>query len=128
MREIDPLRAACCIEACIENRSIEREIAVYKLYSGHSLRRLGCAVYSVFTLYSVYKIQRIQYTTQHPPHMPQETHNLDVYRYACLSWARLALMTQLQELSTQLLSDFVRILRVRLRACSSPRSVESEKI
>ena len=56
VRETDP---SCCIEACIENRSIEREIALYRLYSTHSLSRPGCTLYSVYsyTRYSVYSIQ-----------------------------------------------------------------------
>ena len=65
--ETDPLR---CIEACIENRSIERETTVYTLYIRLSLSRLACVVYSVYSVYSVYTIQRIQCTTLYTPSTP----------------------------------------------------------
>ena len=57
-RDADPL---CCIEACMENRSIERESALYRLYSGLSLCRIQ-RIQRV-QLYSVYTIQHIQCTT-----------------------------------------------------------------
>ena len=56
----------------IGNCSIEREIAVYTLYSELSMGRLGCIVYSVYgavRVYSVY-IQDTAYTVHNSIHPP----------------------------------------------------------
>ena len=61
--ETDPLR---CIEACIENRPIERETTVYTLYIRLSLSRLACVVYS-YTAYTRYCTAYTVYNFIHPP-------------------------------------------------------------
>ena len=60
--ETDPIaRDRPVIEACIENRPIERETTVHTVYIRLSLSRLACVVYSVYS-YTAYTVHDTAYT------------------------------------------------------------------